>query len=177
MEEEACTINDRMFTASFKIICSLFSLKKLKPYQEECLKTLVEQEDCFLCQPTGSGKSIVFQSLPYFKYALDLYGTDLLNADTEPSKQDVVVLKDTCPYKVLVVSPLTSLMKDQEKQLQKKELKVCCLTQNDGNDEANQDLATIKGQYNALELFFFYFISSFATLLLFTQFCFSLDSA
>ena len=31
---------------------------------------LSKGEDCFLCQPTGSGKSIVFQALPFFVYVV-----------------------------------------------------------------------------------------------------------
>ena len=30
---------------------------------------LSKSEDTFLCQPTGSGKSIVFQALTFFVYA------------------------------------------------------------------------------------------------------------
>ena len=61
------------------------------------MKKEVSGEDAFVCLPTGYGKSLCFQCLPYV--------FDVLNDHTSPYSQ------------IVVVSPLTSVMKDQIKAL------------------------------------------------------------
>ena len=58
-------------------------------------KEYVSGEDEFVCLPTGYGKSLCFQCLPYV--------FDVLNDHTSPYSQ------------IVVVSPHTSVMKDQIK--------------------------------------------------------------
>ena len=48
---------------AFSLVCQIFGIKILKDYQKESMVALSKGEDCFLCQPTGSGKSIVCQAL------------------------------------------------------------------------------------------------------------------
>ena len=45
---------------AFSLVCQIFGIESLKPYQEQSMVALSKGEDCFLCQPTGSGKSIMF---------------------------------------------------------------------------------------------------------------------
>ena len=43
---------DVVFEKIEKLIC----VKELRQYQKAALKSLYEGYDCFVCQPTGSGK-------------------------------------------------------------------------------------------------------------------------
>ena len=80
---------------------------------------LSKGEDCFLCQPTGSGKSIVFQALPFFVYAKTM----------SSGKEEVTlqIVLENCKSKALVVLSLLSLIRDQENTLIKKKIKVTSL--------------------------------------------------
>ena len=63
----------------------------LKPEQRECIEDMYEGKDVFAWLPTGFGKSLCYEVLPYiFDYKLE--------------RQDSLVI---------VVSPLISLMADQ----------------------------------------------------------------
>ena len=53
---------------AFSLVCQIFGIKSLKDYEKESMVALSKGEDCFLCQPTGSGNLIVFQALPFFLY-------------------------------------------------------------------------------------------------------------
>ncbi|XP_046343725.2 ATP-dependent DNA helicase RecQ-like [Haliotis rufescens] len=77
---------------------------KLKDKQEETLKTVFAGRDCIAVLPTGYGKSLIFQLLPF-----------LLQRDRP------------APGIVIVVSPLNSLMQDQVISLCEKGVKACFL--------------------------------------------------
>ena len=47
-------------------ILETFQIESLKDLQREALEKLVGVRDVFLIQPTGSGKSLIFQSAPIF---------------------------------------------------------------------------------------------------------------
>ena len=49
-----------------KNICVLFQIEEFRSYQLDAICSLIEKKDCFISQPTGSGKSLVFQSYPFF---------------------------------------------------------------------------------------------------------------
>ena len=89
-------------------VLDIFKLNELKSYQVEAIKALLDRQDVFVCQPTGSGKSLVFQALPLFY----------------------------CEKKVfsLVISPLVSLMSDQVKFLNSIGVKSTCLRNGDDLD-------------------------------------------
>ena len=72
----------------------------LKPerFTAKTLEKLVNGEDVFIIQPTGSGKSLIYQSLP-MAMAID------------------IVKETTFKSIAVVISPLTSLMQDQVKFL------------------------------------------------------------
>lgn len=78
----------------------------LKEKQIEILKALYTGKDCVGILPTGYGKSLIFQLLPYF-----------LQRKFGSSE----------PKLVLTVCPLSSLMEDQCMALRKKGLRVCML--------------------------------------------------
>ena len=101
-----------MRNGAFSLVCQIFGIKSLTPYQKESTVALSKGEDCFLCQPTGSGKSVLFQGLPFF-----VYSKAVLSYKEEVTFQTKL---NNCKSKVLVVSPLLSLIRDQENTLLKR---------------------------------------------------------
>lgn len=71
-------------------------MENLKDLQQKALQKLVNGEDIFVIQPTGSGKSLVYQS------ALMVFD---------------IVKRTTFKSTAVVISPLTLLMQDQVKFL------------------------------------------------------------
>lgn len=91
------------FSASlaYALSCLKCSDLKLKEKQVEAMKALYEGNDVFLWLPTGYGKSICYQALPF------LFDYKLKRTDLPSHKHSVCV----------VVSPLISLMVDQVTRL------------------------------------------------------------
>ena len=54
---------DKMNLA-FERVLECFKLQNLKDSQREALQNVVKGQDVFVIQPTGSGKSLIFQSAP-----------------------------------------------------------------------------------------------------------------
>jgi len=115
---------------------SLVSIGKsnliLKDKQIEALQHLYEGKDVFLWLPTGYGKSLCFQLLPFlFDFKFD--------RSNEGSQHSVV----------LVVSPLVSLMVNQVCQLQSAGVSAAILSGNKGVDKKYQvvDQDFVEGKY------------------------------
>jgi superfamily II DNA helicase RecQ len=72
----------------------------------ETLKALFNGQDCISILPTGYGKNIIFQLLPWFAQHK---------------------FQSERPMTVLVVSPLNSLMKDQVLNFRRSGINACCL--------------------------------------------------
>ena len=95
----------------FAEIAKKFKLKELHEYQKEAIRSVISHGvDCFVGQPTGSGKSLVYQCLPSFFDE---------------------------PRCVLVISPLSGLMQEQVSKLNKLNIKAICL-QHGQNDESSE---------------------------------------
>lgn len=78
----------------FDRVCQVFRIKKLSKHQEDALRYIaIEKKDLFVNLPTGYGKSLIYQALP-----------TVFGLTCESTNQKHIVL---------VVSPLTSLMRDQ----------------------------------------------------------------
>ncbi|PJE77469.1 hypothetical protein CI610_03607 [invertebrate metagenome] len=88
--------------------CPLFKENNitLKEKQIETLRALYEDHDCVSVLPTGYGKSVIFQLLPWF-----------CQLKMEKRK----------PMSVIVVSPLNSLIQDQVITMRKKGFTACSL--------------------------------------------------
>ena len=107
----------------------LFNISDIKEYQYDAVSKLLKGQDCFISQPTGSGKSFVYQCLPFF------YGDVLDPDDSDCSRRNNIDCKHGCKETVffithsvvLVVSPLVSLIDDQIKSLARKGIKSVCL--------------------------------------------------
>ena len=85
-------VSEEKFSAVLKHVSQVFKIQKFKENQEKAVFNLVNGKDVLVLQPTGSGKSIIFQCFP-------------LVFDALHGKRDT-----SC---ALVISPLTSLMQDQ----------------------------------------------------------------
>ena len=104
-----------------------------KEYQWRCLSILLRgSQDIFLTQPTGSGKSLVYQLFPF---ALEY---------VQAQQSGVGATGKQTKNIVLVVSPLISLMNDQLSKLSK--LEVSGISLSDVNDATKREKLT-KGQF------------------------------
>ena len=104
---------------AFSLVYQIFAIKSLEPYQKKSMVALSKGENYFLYQPTGSGKSVVFQELTFFMYA-----KAVLSYKEEVTFQTIL---ENCKSKVFLVSPPLSLMRDQENTLIKTKIKVTSL--------------------------------------------------
>ena len=83
------------FQEALSIACSLFHVEKFYEDQEMALRKFFQGKNIFFSAHTGYGKSLVFQSIPILA--------------------DIMAEKVIGSSVVVVISPLTSLMKDQVK--------------------------------------------------------------
>ena len=103
---------------SIKVVLSIFSIKEFRDYQIKCFEFLLNNFDSFVCQPTGSGKSIIFQALPFLSFARE-----------NPDVTQETLLKN-CHYKASIISSLLSLMQDQLNFLKNIDIRAGCLSNN-----------------------------------------------
>ena len=101
---------------SYALSCLKRSNLVLKPGQEAAIRDIYDGNDVFAWLPTGYGKSICYQVLPY------LFDSKLGRVSASPT--------DQCA--VLVISPLISLMVDQVTSLQSHGVEAAILSGNDG---------------------------------------------
>ena len=98
-----------VFDKAIVKICSELKVSSLRKYQQDFFHEIYNStgaRDVFISQPTGSGKSLLFQAFP-----------TLVNS--------VKNIEDSI---VIVISPLVALMKDQCESLRRKGLPAYCLS-------------------------------------------------
>ena len=95
-------------------------IEKLREYQKSAVIAVLQGKDVFVSQPTGAGKSLVYQMLPF---AVEKF--------LGQGHQDIFVL---------VVSPLVSLIRDQTMILKKLGIAYFCLSSGDGKPVTIKDL-------------------------------------
>ncbi len=98
-------------------------MKDLHPREEqlESIKAVYDGLNVFVCLPTGFGKSLCYQAIPFvMDFKLGRVGTPITSA-------------------ILVVSPLVSLMVDQVEDLRRRKVKTSIITS--GSDLAKPLLA------------------------------------
>ena len=108
------TSSSQNFTDSVNYALSKLGMShlKLKDEQKQAIQAAYDGKDVFVFLPTGFGKSVCFQSLPFlFDHKLGL---------TDGSKKKCVI----------VVSPLISLMVDQVRTLQRKGINAVVISSN-----------------------------------------------
>ena len=108
-----------------------FSLEKLglssvslKEEQRAAIKAVYEGTDVFVCLPTGYGKSLCYQTLPF---VMDY-------------KHRVEGIQQARASAVLVVSPLITLMEDQVRGLRKQGVQASIITSS--SSVAKENFAT-----------------------------------
>ena len=100
---------------SYALSCVHRDDLRLKPKQEEALTHLYNGRDVFAWIPTGYGKSICYQLLPF------MFDFKWKRSSSSPERSVV-----------LVISPLVSLMADQVGELQKRGVAAGILSGNSG---------------------------------------------
>lgn len=85
-------ISSDEFSSALKCVLKRFDIAKFKEIQQEAILNLLKGKDVLVLQPTGSGKSLIFQTFPLIFEEL-----------WKP-------VRNSC---TLVISPLNSLMQDQ----------------------------------------------------------------
>ena len=106
------------------------SIKQLNGKQREAVMSFVEGKDVFVSLPTGFGKSICFQILPFV--------LDYMNS---PSPVEEVVDK----YITLIVEPTAAIMRDQVSRLLSVGISAAFI--NHELDDANVKHAVVQGKY------------------------------
>ena len=86
----------------------------IKLEQLAAVASLLKGEDVFMSVPTGFGKSLVYQILPYY--------SDILLRSCGPTVSGVPAASA-----VVIVSPLISLMQDQVSKLTSRGIKAVCI--------------------------------------------------
>jgi superfamily II DNA helicase RecQ len=96
---------------------------QLRPEQVDAVKHLYGGKDAFVWLPTGFGKSICYQVLPFMFDCRKRKG-----ASTE-------VANGSSPCLVLVISPLIALMIDQVRSLRRKDVRAASSGAGSGVDQ------------------------------------------
>ena len=111
--------NNFDLSLSYALSCLRLEGLEVKDKQLEAIKAVYDCKDVFLWLPTGYGKSLCYQCLPF------LFDHKLKRVDLPPKERSVC----------LVVSPLVSLMVDQVVNLRAKGVRAAILSGNKGIDK------------------------------------------
>ena len=103
------------FQAAVKRVCEVFNVASLYPEQEECLKAICDGKNVHASLPTGYGKSLIFYAIPIIA--------------------DVMFDRPRGTSKVIVISPLKTLMEDQVRYLKSMSLSAVAL-----HDEQSEEI-------------------------------------
>ena len=110
-----------------KAATATLGVAELRDKQREAIESFVSGKDVFVALPTGYGKSLCYQILPVLFDALRGHST----------QTSIIV----------VVTPLTSIMKDQVSSLEDKQLSAVHVTSALG--ESKED-AVLEGKYGVV---------------------------
>ena len=129
---------DQVFDSGlvYALSCLKQDTLQLKPKQIDAIRSIYDGKDVFLWLPTGYGKSICYQVLPF------LFDFKLGKTSSSPTECSVV----------LIVSPLVSLMVDQVASLQSRGVKAAIFSGNSGVDKKllGTDREVLEGKYRLL---------------------------
>ena len=64
------------------LIFEKFVILNLRSYQKQAFNYILDGKDCFLTQPTGSGKSLVFQASVLYCFFVDKQPEELVKKST-----------------------------------------------------------------------------------------------
>lgn len=112
---------------SMRAAIARMEIKELKDKQKEAIRSFASGKDVFVSLPTGYGKSLCYQILPIL--------FDSLRGNTTPTSI------------IVVVTPLTSIMKEQVSHLEDKQLPAVHITS--AVDKSVED-AILEGKYGVI---------------------------
>lgn len=113
--------------SALKVAVVRLGIEELKDKQKETIKSFASGKDVFVALPTGYGKSLCYQILPILFDALRGH----------PTPTSIIV----------IVTPLTSIMKDQVSNLGDKQLPAVHVTSAMGDSEED---AILEGKYRVV---------------------------
>ena len=121
---------------------AVFDIAELKQYQTEALMGLLQGRDVVIAQPTGSGKSLVYQLIPFVVDIFNILQNERIVNAMEKDRliQEILHTRKTSSA-VLVIQPLIALMKDQIRSMEQRQIKVCRLMHNKTTPGTNKDQA------------------------------------
>lgn len=96
-------------------VCETFKISSLYSEQEECLKAILQRKDVYASLPTGYGKSLIF-------YAAPIVADEVFDRPRGSSK-------------IIIISPLKTLMEDQVAYLKSLDLSAIAL-----HDEQSEEI-------------------------------------
>ncbi len=121
MTKLLCSLcNNDSFEEAVQFALERLHMKDLHPREEQLqsIKAVYDGLNVFVCLPTGFGKSLCYQAIPFvMDFKLGRVGTSITSA-------------------ILVVSPLVSLMVDQVEDLRRRKVKTSLITS--GSDLAKR---------------------------------------
>ena len=86
-------VDAREFRQALESVCDIFKIHSLYNEQEKCLEALFKGKDVYASLPTGYGKSLIFHAAPIVA--------------------DELFSRPRGSGKIIVISPLRTLMEDQ----------------------------------------------------------------
>ncbi|XP_044183289.1 Bloom syndrome protein-like [Acropora millepora] len=114
---------------AFAKVCEVFGIESLNKHQEDAIKYVVEEKkDVFVNLPTGFGKSLIYQALPLVYSCLQ-----------STVEKNIIVM----------ISPLTSLMKDQVMRLIS--LGITAISAKVFGDMVGTDLTVVSEDFSSVE--------------------------
>ena len=113
--------------SALKVAAARLGIEELKDKQKEAIMSFASGKDVFVALPTGYGKSLCYQVLPVL--------FDALRGHSTPTSV------------IIVVTPLTSIVKDQVSHLEDKQLPAVHVTSAVG--ESTED-AILEGKYRVV---------------------------
>ena len=112
----------------------------------------MDGRDLLVAQPPGSGKSVVYQLLPFAFDILNVLCDQSLREEQQELIVQGIISKKKSNSIVLVVKPLISLITDQIKLLEGKGVTVCWLMHS-SSEGGNHQRGTKKINVQELEIF------------------------
>lgn len=105
----------------------------IRPHQKTAVEGYLSGKDVFMCTPTGSGKSLVFEIAPFALHVLNGANSDI----PDPAKI-------SCK-KILVISPLVALMRMHTKGLLSRNVRAVYVNDDFTTDDShNQNCSSLE---------------------------------
>ena len=115
---------------------SCLGYEQVKEEQRQGVKAIIDGRDVFVAQPTGYGKSAIYQMAPFVKSTMDLL-RDSHSDSVSSLLPEINKTQNSCF--ALVICPLISLMRDQMQKMTEKGIKALSLSDPDTTSKVIRD--------------------------------------